>query len=394
MRTLKCFTQRPMATATVQRPHGRPRSAPVWKHLVWCAGLFVLGCRADNSTVLLERDLRLQEDRIYQLQACLEDSQAARESTIRENEALKHELDEASASGFSGAGPETDLRAPRIDLPEADEPSYRDRPDLAPPTIDLPAPSDPPAVEMAPGDEQAIIVESPPTQLVINSRLTGGLDRDGRGGDEGILVVFEPRDAAGHLVRWPGKVSVVLMDPALEGEAARIARWNFAADEVPAHILSTVFGRGLQFELLWPGEPPRHDELVLFVRFTTDEGRKLTSDTKITIRPPGGDGPGDGPGFDRQTRNSHAHDVQQSADRREPRSRLKARAPSGDTPRAARESPTTDAGQASADRDTADRVTADRVTADRVTADREPSVGEEPPLQAKREDRPEWKPFR
>jgi len=119
----------------------------------------------------------------------------------------------------------------------------------------------------------------------------------------------------------------------------------------------------------------RHDELVLFVRFTTDEGRKLTSDTKITIRPPSGDGPG----FNRQTRNSRAHDVQQSADRREPRSRLKARAPSGDTSRAAREPATTDAGQASGDRD---------------TAHRERSAGEEPPLQAKREDRPEWKPFR
>ncbi len=62
------------------------------------------------------------------------------------------------------------------------------------------------------------MLSAPPTQLVINTRLTGGMDRDGHDGDEGILVVFEPRDAAGNLVKWPGKVSVVAMDPALEGE--------------------------------------------------------------------------------------------------------------------------------------------------------------------------------
>jgi hypothetical protein len=373
MRTLQRFTQCPMAPAPVQRTQHRPRFAPVWKHLVWCAGLLVLGCRADTSTVLLERDLRMQEDKIYHLQGWLDESEAARESTIRENDALKQELEEASKSGFPGTGPDTDLRAPSVDLPDADTPSYRDRPDLAPPTIDLPDPSDPPTVEMAPGEAEAIIVESPPTQLVINSRLTGGLDRDGHGGDEGILVVFEPRDAAGHLVRWPGKVSVVLMDPALGGEAARVARWNFSADEVPAHILSTVFGRGLQFELLWPGEPPRHEELVLFVRFTTEEGQRVTSDAKITIRPPDGNEPG----FDRQTRRPRGRDAQPSDDRPEPRSRLKARAPSGDTPRAAREPAATDAAQTSFDRDSA--------------ADEESLAGKEPLLEAKR---PEWKPFR
>ncbi len=69
-----------------------------------CLAITAAGCRTDNHTVLLERDLRMQEDRIYQLQGCLEDAQMAREATIRENEALKRELAE-EGKGDSGGPP-------------------------------------------------------------------------------------------------------------------------------------------------------------------------------------------------------------------------------------------------------------------------------------------------
>ena len=215
-----------------------------------------------------------------------------------------------------------------------------------------------PPVETKSGDASAIVDEGPPTQLVINKRLTGGLDRDGHNGDEGLLVVFEPRDAAGHLVKWPGKVSVVAMDPTQEGEAARVARWDFSADEVTGHLLNTVFGRGLQFELPWPSAPPRSRELQLFVRFTTDDGQKLTADTKIEVRPPS-----DAPPGDRQTK-------------RAPRSRVKDRSGDSEAPRATRAPAKTDSAQFSAEEEDA-------------TENRE-----EAPLQATRPNRREWKPFR
>ena len=80
--------------------------------------LLAVGCRANNSTVLLERDLRLQEDKIYHLESLLEDSCAAREATIRENQALKKEL----AGGDAGAGSDRDrgsssgLKSPSVEM--------------------------------------------------------------------------------------------------------------------------------------------------------------------------------------------------------------------------------------------------------------------------------------
>jgi hypothetical protein len=110
------------------------------------------GCRgARDATVLLERDLRLQEDKIYQLQACLDDACAAREATIRENEALKAEL----SGGDRGAGSDTSpsTTPPSVELPDSKEST----PDLTPPTIELPGNADPPSVEPTPGGKQTVI---------------------------------------------------------------------------------------------------------------------------------------------------------------------------------------------------------------------------------------------
>ncbi len=350
--------------------------------------LCAAGC-ATNSTTLLERDLRMQEDKIYQLQAMLDDSCAARESTIRENEALKREL----AGGDPGPGSDRDrdrdrrgspgrggdLVPPTVELPgsSSDDDPSRSRgrgksPKLEAPTIELPEPSDSPGVEMDPGDASTVL-ERRPTQLVINKRLTGGLDRDGHDGDEGLLVVFEPRDAAGHLVRFPGTVSVVVMDPAQEGAAARVARWDFAANEVTSHFQNTVLGKGLQFELPWPSDPPKNRQLQLFVRFTTEDGKKLTAETSIEIRPPS-----DMPGVDRQTQsNSSTPSAARPPRSRAPSSRIKTRSSKAEPPRGLSAPRHTDSAAAEPEED----------------GDEE-AVEEQPVRQASRPDRPEWKPYR
>jgi hypothetical protein len=337
--------------------------------------LVASGCRTDPNQVLLERESRLLEDKIYHLESLLDDCHAAREATIRENEALKKEL----ASGDRGAGPAAreprqDYQAPSIELPSANgEPPRRSRrkeaPKLEPPTIELPEPSDTPPVEMTPGDASAAVVEGPATQLVINKRLTGGLDRDGRNGDEGILVMVEPRDAQGRLVKTSGAVSVVVMDPALEGDATRVARWDFEPQEVSSHFHNTVFGRGLQFELPWPNEPPQNRKLRLFVRFISANGRKITSDVPIEVR-----APSDPPREDRQTKSRPATESAGRAPRgRVPSSRLK-RPPAGS--------------QATSELAPSESDQEDD-SPGRSDPDKDEAV-----QQATRPDRPVWKPYR
>ena len=117
--------------------------------------LCCLGCRSDLSQQLLERELRMQEDQIYQLQDELQDKCARLDRVAGENTSLKRQL------GVS----EVDGPAPRRGLPlPAGQPAPTIRsgpgqPILAPPAIDIPGarppaggPSTPPAGSpMGPG---------------------------------------------------------------------------------------------------------------------------------------------------------------------------------------------------------------------------------------------------
>jgi hypothetical protein len=342
--------------------------------------LLALGCRTNPNQVLLEQESRLLEDRIYQLEAQLDDSCAAREATIRENEALKKEL----VSGDRGPGRDASGSSSGPSMgPPSDIPRRSGRgaaPNLEAPTIELPEPSDTPPEELpgtpgsppsgAPsvgpaGDSSA--AGGVPTKLVINKRLTGGLDRDGHNGDEGVLVVVEPRDAQGRLIKSAADVSIVVMDPALEGAAQRVARWDFAADEVPSHFQSTPLGAGLRFQLAWPAEPPKNRQLQLFVRYTTPDGAKINADVPIDVR-----SPADPPREDRETKNWSSSDSASRPKRdRTPSSRLK--------PSRVSVAP----GNPS---DESDRPAATNKSARAATDDS--------PRQSSRKNRPEWKPYR
>jgi hypothetical protein len=245
--------------------------------------LLALGCRSNNGQVLVEQEARMLEDEVYHLEARLDECCRSLEAARHENEDLRKQLgkDGAADSGATGG----DYRAPAVELPGRD-PTRPDGPRLEPPSIELPEPSDTPPANLLPGDQQPSAVHGQPTKLSINKRLTGGLDRDATGGDEGIMVMVEPRDERGRLVSGPGAVSVVVMDPAQVGDASRVARWDFQTHEFDDHFKKSTFCEGQQYELEWPGEPPTNRDLVLFVRYIGDDGTKLTSDAPLTVRMP------------------------------------------------------------------------------------------------------------
>lgn len=109
--------------------------------------VFCLGCKSDLSQQLLERELRMQEDQIYQLQDELQDKCARLERVAGENGSLRKQL------GFSDADGPTGRRGPGMPgmpalpgMPGGQtSPATRSgpgQPTLVPPTIQIPgAPS-------------------------------------------------------------------------------------------------------------------------------------------------------------------------------------------------------------------------------------------------------------
>jgi hypothetical protein len=284
-----------------------------------CLLLSVSGCASyykDRvNQQLWERELRLEEDCIYRLRWELEDKQ--------------RELDEANARANSlnkqtdilrdrGSGPDTgpppafspsspgggrNNEMPRLPpapgLPDV-EPGKPFIPGSSPqgsnsrgvdstqPELEQRGPVLSQASYTAP-DETAsrpperLNPDTPVDSIELNDGLTGEVNSTGEAGAGYLSVVIQERDSHGKRVLGPGDVSIVVVDPALEGSAARIARWNFDSDEVQQHVRRNHDGGSLQFELPWPS-PPEHSDLRVFVRFTTFDGRRLEANLPIDVQ--------------------------------------------------------------------------------------------------------------
>lgn len=263
-------------------------------------GLAATGCRSDPNVAIVERELRLQEDQIYQLQDCVDEQRAIVESCRRENSTLRKRLkdrDDISVTDSDNAA--STLKPPRPDAPLApranttqppSEPSATpDSNQLKPPSINLPDIPGPlnglPNLLKVPDKVSATFEAGRQVEKILLKRLlTGGYDSDLLPGDEGVSTVIEPHDANGNIVAGAAPISVVVLDPALNGEDARIARWDFTADEVARMYRKTLLAEGIHLEMMWPAAPPKNSKLHLFVRYTTPDGRKIETNRPIKVR--------------------------------------------------------------------------------------------------------------
>jgi len=298
----------------------------------------LVGCKSDLNQQLLERELRMQEDQIYQLQDELQEKCVRLDRSAGENTSLRKQLGivDADASlpsrmrlppGVAAPGltlppmavppspalipppifvPPGNSSAPsgpngsapgglRFGSPERSLPPQSPAPrgGLAPPTLDrVPPLSDESSSQGAAASvgqrisyEESLAEGPSVTHLVINQQRTECFDGDGDGVSEGLAVVFEPRDADQRLVTAAGDVSIIVLDPAavpgVSGESVCIARWDIPTHEAITHFRRTSRARGLHFVLRFPGQLPQTDHLRLVVRMTAFDGKVFETDSTV-----------------------------------------------------------------------------------------------------------------
>jgi hypothetical protein len=127
------------------------------------------------------------------------------------------------------------------------------------------------------------------THIVLNPYRTQGHDFDGQPGDDGIALSFEPRNALDQFVPSAGPVSIVVVDPEA-GEAGRIARWDFTAEEIAERLAASGDespSGGIDFKLPWPKDPPTRAQLRVFVRYTGESDERFETNRAIFLNLPG-----------------------------------------------------------------------------------------------------------
>jgi hypothetical protein len=294
-----------------------------WQFAVVGLTLFATaGCRVDPAIPILERELRRKEDEIYRLRATLEDMQDW--GQLCQDRAVSDEPEQPAARRRRGSGASGGADSPRVELPSqptSEMPATLKSPagalplgvpevpkNLQGPSKPLnlrdsgPAESDGPVLEsghggvtarpgrfLAIGQSASAVPVTPSGDsrrvagIALNRVLTGGLNVGDGSGDQGLLVVVEPRDRAGRTVDAPAEMSVVVRDESLHGKAARVARWDFTAAETAAMFRRTGAGAAIHLTTAWPADPPVHRQLHLYVRYATADGRELRADMPIEV---------------------------------------------------------------------------------------------------------------
>jgi len=273
------------------------------------------GCRLGPRISALQEENRQLEERLYQIAELLAECR-------RENRRLRQELsareelpadkERTSEAGRAApaqtpdAGGEGHLPKIRVEgVPQPDVKGELPRPEVPGTTPREGGPSDTTstsvdnprtsrssvtsavaAASLSPREPFSGVRQADSREVYhveVNPQFTGGWDADGRRGDEGITVLIEPRDSAGRLLRVAAPIGVVVVDPALPGEDARLARWDLSAQEVAESFVQMPSHTGILLHLPWREKVPIHSRLHLFVRLITSDGRKLQSDLPIQV---------------------------------------------------------------------------------------------------------------
>ncbi len=116
-------------------------------------------------------------------------------------------------------------------------------------------------------------------------RHSGGVNTDGRVGDDVVKVYLQPIDQFGHVIKAAGEATVQLFDLAEPPPQNLIGEYHWPVDELGKQWAGGFVGSS-QFTLTcpWPAGPPAHDQITIravFVDYLT--GRTFTAQKVVKI---------------------------------------------------------------------------------------------------------------
>ena len=277
---------------------------------VWIIVLLLVagsGCKSqpNPSIELLESELRWMEDQLYAMDYELSQRCAQLDSCRRDNSSLRQQVEQGAQNPATSATPSdnsaTNLQPPAAtspsvpvpDLDELDENLEIPDVDLGPdvdlqwsPDIDE-GPSDP--IIPIPSDDDTNLPSTDSAgypqveRIVLNRRLTGGYNFDNHPGDEGLMVVIEPRDNAGNYVPLPGDISIVVTDANQPNTMAPVAQWVYFAEETIPFLKESLIGKGIHLQLPWPNGPPVTTRLRVQVTYKSPTSQTLTAGHHVHV---------------------------------------------------------------------------------------------------------------
>jgi hypothetical protein len=138
-----------------------------------------------------------------------------------------------------------------------------------------------------PGGDSAPIVNV--VRDIALGRLTGGIRENPKAVfDDALLVVLQPRDPEGHVIKAPGSVHIDVFEITPQGLKSPLSSWDITQRELRRLWDEPLIGGpSYRITLTWKALPTT-EKLRVVARFTTLDGKLFEAERDITIQLPSG----------------------------------------------------------------------------------------------------------
>jgi hypothetical protein len=124
-----------------------------------------------------------------------------------------------------------------------------------------------------------------PIRSITLGRQTGGVDEDGKPGDEALRVQVEPRDADGHTVKVSGNLIVRVFEITPGGLKKPICSWQVGSEDVNRAWHNGLLSTGYAVTLPWKTWPAT-DRLRVVAQLSLADGRFFEAERDVSVRLP------------------------------------------------------------------------------------------------------------
>jgi len=241
------------------------------------------GCAQNKQAIArLEQENAQQRERIWQSNRKMEDFRQENEALRQQIATLQSQKSPAIAtnSGWSSQSVPTQTVAPAVTRPAISP---------QPPATTLGEPSSPANIPVNPatgsqvaiGSGRTIHVRKTDSQNVHSVQILA--EKAKAIHYEGLHAEFQMKDAAGNIVLAPAPVVIMVTDPTKTGEASRVSKWNYTAEDIADIINSGQAGISIPLNMAWAKSCPQNLNLELHILYCTSDKRMLTHRARINL---------------------------------------------------------------------------------------------------------------
>jgi hypothetical protein len=128
-----------------------------------------------------------------------------------------------------------------------------------------------------------VVTDRRVVELAFHPTLSRAIDMDDRPDDDGLYLVLQPKNERGQMVPVAADLTVFALDPARQGEQAKIGRWEYSAAEVQDKLQPGGSEQGIHLRLPWNGPDPSADRVIVFALYKFDNGRQVMGEKEVFI---------------------------------------------------------------------------------------------------------------